>query len=406
MKTKNFLVTVIFLMVATLSCKKESLNSINDVSNIPSISKLDIIKNWYSTQQKKWPNTSSRDITEIPYGEPDWGKTKVYSYTGKTSYIVPFVIISDSITSLNISQFVFFEIDNNKEITKSEYVYFLLDNVGGNNFSIEDLNALAPEAIDFTDIPSGLKAWVIKYDMIGKFIMSKYLVDGTAEDSDNRFKSTVLDRQPTEICENVVTIDWYWQTWINGELVYEEYLYSTTECGDEGGGGGGGSGNGGPSGCNMTETEANTFLSDIVYDESLETHITPTSAAYTDDVTGIQYQSVRLIWPFLKVTYPSPGSPTTTRVSTYSGIRYKGVSNVWRWQSLVKTGFATVDDTPVCVYVNSWAAESSIPGISQSGENASAIVTYSQSTLVYCIIGATLPETKSGTILNEEMEAH
>jgi hypothetical protein len=39
---------------------------------------------------------------------------------------------------------------------------------------------------------------------------------------------------------DVVVVDWYWQTWENGVLVSEEYLFSTNELSCEGGAGGGG----------------------------------------------------------------------------------------------------------------------------------------------------------------------
>lgn len=39
---------------------------------------------------------------------------------------------------------------------------------------------------------------------------------------------------------DVVVVDWYWQSWENGVLVSEEYLFSTNELSCEGGAGGGG----------------------------------------------------------------------------------------------------------------------------------------------------------------------
>lgn len=55
-------------------------------------------------------------------------------------------------------------------------------------------------------------------------------------------KEILNTNAPVPECDGgYVQIDWYYQIWIDNQLVYEEYLYSTTECLTGGGGGGGGS---------------------------------------------------------------------------------------------------------------------------------------------------------------------
>jgi hypothetical protein len=53
-------------------------------------------------------------------------------------------------------------------------------------------------------------------------------------------KNTTSNNRPPEPCEGtLVSIDWYWQTFVDGVLVSEEYLFTTYECQAGGGGGGG-----------------------------------------------------------------------------------------------------------------------------------------------------------------------
>ncbi len=54
--------------------------------------------------------------------------------------------------------------------------------------------------------------------------------------------STLSRDHPLEEGCIIEQIDWYWQTFINGVLVSEEYLFTTNEIICEGGGGGGGGG--------------------------------------------------------------------------------------------------------------------------------------------------------------------
>lgn len=80
---------------------------------------------------------------------------------------------------------------------------------------------------------------------------------------------------------SMVTIDWYYQVWVNGNLVYEEYLFTTQECWAGGGGGGGGGGN--PTNCQQLINDYASLGSSVEQIISHTENVQPNTATVYHD---------------------------------------------------------------------------------------------------------------------------
>lgn len=151
------------------------------------------------------------------------------------------------------------------------------------------------------------------------------------------FKKTntpINSNAPVEGCDDVICVDWYWQTYVNGVLVYEEFLYQTCECLNSGGGGGGG---GGTTSTTPTDLEQCTIaLNNIVNATSLSsTLISETLESETTETKTKLYS-----WDCLKNSYG------WKVVSFERGVHKKrGITNAWEWQSLENIGISKEGNT-------------------------------------------------------------
>ncbi len=175
---------------------------------------------------------------------PDWNKS--ISLAEKNIFIIPL--------HLNL-------LDKNNESKKS-YAFALYDksdNTAQNQFCIirnTNKNLEESEVIELAKkfVLNPAKQNISPGNIISTISMAKKnvgIVNGnTVCLKEKVFKgSEGSNNYQIEDCEanggTIVTIDWYYQTWVNGILISEEYLYTTQECWTGGNGGGGGSGGGG-----------------------------------------------------------------------------------------------------------------------------------------------------------------
>ncbi len=118
---------------------------------------------------------------------------------------------------------------------------------------------ITPETVSLKNIPKGFGGAIFKYDLKNNLIFNKHFVEGKVSTKTDIIKikkninfisvepignEPVENNAPLDKGCSYITIDWYWQTWENGILVNEEFLYSSNVpfCnGGTGGGGGGGS---------------------------------------------------------------------------------------------------------------------------------------------------------------------
>ena len=250
------LLAVCLYCFSFLACKKID-DTENFINTKPENNK--VLEESYKkamTGLRKEANDKMSPSYYLSKAKPNWEKS--ISLTEKNIFIIPL--------QMNLS-------DKNKK-SKKNYAFALYNRSGnltqGQFFMIRNTNndLEEPEAIELAkkfvlnpekqNIPPGNIISTISMtkknaDIAnGNIVFLKEKVHKGSEGSSN---------YEAENCEanggTIVTIDWYYQTWVNGILVNEEYLFTTHECWG-GGGGGGGAGGGGGSGSNC-----NTAIEDF-----------------------------------------------------------------------------------------------------------------------------------------------
>ena len=182
----------------------------------------------------------------------------------RNKYLIPVLVTpSDAANSFIAHKYLVIS-EINKELT-GEYVFVLEKMKTGSGLSSMELESLilnenVHEAVIVAK--RGLTSNLPNSNETAKFVKAKVKTIPTQKLHSGT--TIVSNSVPIYDCTanggTIVEIEWWYQTYINGELVYEEYLYSTYECWGADGGGGGGGGNGEESitSINKTETENET----------------------------------------------------------------------------------------------------------------------------------------------------
>ncbi len=147
------------------------------------------------------------------------------------------------------------EIDDNGIVTSGNYYVVLKKNGIDQSLSTVEIT---PDLLRLKKIPNNFNGAIIKYDLNDNVILSSHYDAGERTNKTDKIGIRKRNAEPAE--QNVapldegcmyITIEWYWQVWVNGLLVYEEYLYASNViwCPP---GGTGGSGNSNPiASCNQ-----------------------------------------------------------------------------------------------------------------------------------------------------------
>ena len=186
-------------------------------------------------------------------------------------------------------------------------------------------------------------------------------------------------------------------------MVYEEYLFSTTECLD-GGGGGGGGGNGPNTECNMSATEGNAILDDSYVTTNLNNYIIPGIPMIEENNTTV-HQPVTVKWPFATLHVAPNGSISQTITASYTGWRKRDSPiDFWRWEgSLSAPTFNSTTNGSggnFCISITQTPATlGTIPVVGTI--DAQAVVAYTFKLNVVCIGTLELNREFSGSITTD-----
>lgn len=245
MKTKNKLLIILSLIILNAGCKKQDLQ---DQNTAQQNSVLQTIKTWLETQavvsgsQKFLLDGKLIDIPQKIL----WSKTIAYSQEKINITPVSFGSVTGD---LPVNKYLVTEIDAKGSVRSGSY-YVLLTNKKETS-GMEDIPA--PDLLNAKSVPEDFNGAIIKYDLNNNILSAKHYSSGILSDKTDKIeirksKNQVPVENTAPLPEgcSYVTIDWYWQVWVNGILVYEQYLYSSSVVYCEGGGGGGGGGGNGP----------------------------------------------------------------------------------------------------------------------------------------------------------------
>lgn len=230
MKQYHIILYIAFIAVL-VSCKKENAPSVTAV-NKTTQQKL---QTWFENQSKLNPSGIQPVLGS---NTPNWGETEFVE--GENMFITPVVFNKNR----NAAKYFVANTSSNGEIKSGNYFVFL-NKAGVKRADAESIILSKSSNSSFTGS-------VLEYNMKNQLISSKRFNGGQLSED----KMDVIVYKPTKKsnaevkteevnnlapleCEGTgqFCIDWYWQTYVNGVLVQEEYLYSTCYC--SGGGNGG-----------------------------------------------------------------------------------------------------------------------------------------------------------------------
>lgn len=240
MKTKFNSLVALSLVILVAGCRKHDLQKENPGQNTMLTENT---RAWLQVQ----PGALSMnqpfllDGKRIDVGQSIlWNETHFHAKEKVSITPVHMLSIPDPVS---VDKYLVTEYDDGGAIINANY--FLVRSGSLTNQNKEQ--AVTPGLFLSTNDSKDFKGAVIKYDLKGNMLSSRhYSSGGLSGETDklalkrSKNQIPVENTAPLEEGCSYVTIDWYWQTWVNGVLVSEEYLFTSTEIVCQGGGGGGG----------------------------------------------------------------------------------------------------------------------------------------------------------------------
>jgi len=243
MKTiKTFALLIPLMTILFMGCKRESFNN-EPMAHQPGMGEK--VKAWYETRRASAQSNSAMTISKSDQklGQPDWSATRYYP--ASQMYISPVKFDPKKMAvNKNLQKYLVATGTPDGNINSGKYIYVLTKKTDG-PAPLFAQNA-EPAYLMQQKIPDGFTGAIFEYDLDNNFISGKFYEQGRPTDRTTRmsYKSSSAGTRSNYAdpnCEGeMVCVEWYWQTWVNGVLVYEEYLYTTCICMVQGGGGGGG----------------------------------------------------------------------------------------------------------------------------------------------------------------------
>ncbi len=323
MKTKTLLLAIATLAIAIFTgCKKENSSTGLDENEQGLISQT--AKNWVESQEE---TTKPPNLKILGSAKPDW-KNTIY-YPGENLYLTP-VNLKNELTA---HKYLAETADKNGKITKGNYYIVLSKDKMANPEKI-----ILAHLYNNHQMPESFNGALLEYNLNNNIVSTRHFENGKEVKKTDKLITKATEKNkivnpgetnyadPEECGGEVITIDWYWQTWINGVLVYEEYLFSTIYCTNSGGGGGGNSGGGG--GSIPPEQLAESILNVM----QNNTHATSQTIENTIVSEDVQHRVAMYKWKCIE--------GTGWKIYSFEKGTHKKKHNVWQWESLehINTG--------------------------------------------------------------------
>lgn len=315
----------------------------------------------------------------------EWEKSKYY-VESKTN-IIP-VRIETTNGKLPVFKYIVTIMNDAGNVIECNYYNLLTENITS---KATEEKIITPDLFKFRKIPENFTGAIIKYDLQNKMLLSRHYDLGVSTNKidkvvtiKNKSLSLPENLAPLDPGCNYEMIDWYWQTWVNGILVYEEYVGSSIVIVCEGGGGGGnGGGNSGP--CNMTLAQAQEQLNGITFERYLMSSCTPPMPP-PQELTSWPITSPRSCSTGV-VTLHFFGNISASYTAFFSGAIKKAGPNVpWKWETFqYNTTNLTDGSIPPCLSQEKTVTANCV--ISQDKLYANVQVSYNFVTKVFCLWG-------------------
>lgn len=231
----TILSTAVAIAIAFSSCKKNVSDGEQAMQSESSTLKA---KSWFEKQSATLPTSFRANTAALSFknDKPQWEHAKFFPEE-KIS-LIPVATDHQSTTATKVSTYLLVQETADGSVEGGYYCYIL---------SKSSLPSIRPAFITGT-VPESFNGSILRYSLDGNLIGSSNYANGQLTGVKNKIiqKKRAYEAKDNPDGQNIVpvdegcqyvTIDWYYQQYVDGVLVFEEYLCSSTEIVCEGGGG-------------------------------------------------------------------------------------------------------------------------------------------------------------------------
>lgn len=250
----KLIILLTFSLLLINSCRKDEKNTQQTIL-LPDVS---LARSWYESTYPAVTGGDKKSTSAIhPKGtfldlsqfiKPDWQHP--VSYVKQSKGVIELPIDPGSKISSTLKNIVNNNTYADKANSRSSFIFlkdkngykaYIMTIIADASYLKNDLSKLANNSYRKHDADfSGL---VLYFTPKGKYLNGYRYTNGKLiiASPANKAQTTATKSNKLKVNkEEPVCIDWYWDTYVDGELVSEEYLYTTCSGGDDTGGGGGG----------------------------------------------------------------------------------------------------------------------------------------------------------------------
>ncbi len=237
MKMKTISIAVV-TVITLFGCKKISSDEQSAVTDNTANIKAQA---WFEKQTSQLTAAfkSTAGTLKLNDAPPLWSNTK---YFAAAKMLIAPVQVGDDTKNSYAAKYLVMQEDASEQVESGYYCFVL---------SKSSKPEAAPSLLA-NDIPSGFTGAIVKYSLDGSLIAATHYENGAVTDKQDKLEVRPMSKNddggvspnlaPINCNGTQVCTDWYWQTYVNGVLVYEEYLFSSCTCEQPGGGGSSGGG--------------------------------------------------------------------------------------------------------------------------------------------------------------------
>lgn len=241
---KKLHLLLLCFILAMISCKKETITSADKEYS----TKISYLKNWYALHTSNEIKQFSKDEFTL-YPQNILWETGIY-LSESNRYVFSLNEFQDA--ELSIPKLIVFYLNEDGEVTNSEYV-FIRVNENTTGMTLPEILAAYVDVFENENIPESLELSMLKFNMDGVRIFSKHIENGEFTDTDEQIKS--VEKAPMEAGLEFC-VDHWWVIYVNGQVYSIEYTGSDCYCyGCNQNGGGGGSGTTGTLTCDVQASQ-------------------------------------------------------------------------------------------------------------------------------------------------------
>lgn len=347
----------LLLLLAAFGCKRETpaQQSPNATIEAPKHK----VQQWLNAQPKSTGTVGRTAGSDMPKNTLQWGQA-LYSKTSGTHFI-PAALLQEGKGNPYVRAGLVATEDAQGQISAGHYMVAVPKRTTMGDAAAQYYNLARLYQPQPKERPTAFNGAVLYYTTAGQPITSKVYSDGQVQQG----AEAVLTAKPLPAgsdankvprnCDgpgNTGCIEWYLQTFVNGQLIDEEYLFTT--CCDSGSGGGGGNGTTVNQPCSYECQEMGGHTNEISGTDLSTVTVTGSTSISGPDSTGkirigrmikMDFYKLDFFWGFY------------ARFSAYyQGVAYKNNANEadWKWEGLTHVppsdsdGYHTEGEIPGC----------------------------------------------------------